>query len=293
MLEVHNVSRSFAERLVLDDVNFTVPRGALTGFVGANGAGKTTTMRIIMGLLKASSGTVSLDGKPLEGDTRPHFGYMPEERGLYPKQPIIDQLVYLGQLHSLSRSEARRRAMELLARFGLDDRAKSKLESLSLGNQQRVQVAAALLHEPEVLILDEPFSGLDPIAVDSMSSILRDYASRGVPVLFSSHQLDLLDVLVDHLVIIQDGRILANASAEDLRALQATRHKLSLGADAGWLRDEPGVEVIDISGSRALVNFQTETDSQRVLREALSLGTVTEFAIHRPALADIYREIIK
>lgn len=293
MLEVHNVSRSFAERLVLDDVNFTVPRGALTGFVGANGAGKTTTMRIIMGLLKASSGTVSLDGKPLEGDTRPHFGYMPEERGLYPKQPIIDQLVHLGQLHSLSRSEARRRAMELLARFGLDDRAKSKLESLSLGNQQRVQVAAALLHEPEVLILDEPFSGLDPIAVDSMSSILRDYASRGVPVLFSSHQLDLLDVLVDHLVIIQDGRILANASAEDLRASQATRHKLSLGADAGWLRDEPGVEVIDISGSRALVNFQTEADSQRVLREALSLGTVTEFAIHRPALADIYREIIK
>ena len=293
MLEVHNVSRSFAERLVLDDVNFTVPRGALTGFVGANGAGKTTTMRIIMGLLQASSGTVSLDGKPLESGTRPHFGYMPEERGLYPKQPIIDQLVYLGQLHSLSRSDARRRAMELLARFGLDDRAKSKLESLSLGNQQRVQVAAALLHEPEVLILDEPFSGLDPLAVDAMSAILRDYASRGVPVLFSSHQLDLLDVLVDHLVIIQDGRILANASAERLRSSQATRHKLSLGADAGWLREEPGVEVIDISGSRALVNFQTESDSQRVLREALSLGIVTEFAIHRPALADIYREIIK
>lgn len=293
MLEVHNVSRSFAERLVLDDVNFTVPRGALTGFVGANGAGKTTTMRIIMGLLQASSGAVSLDGKPLESGTRPHFGYMPEERGLYPKQPIIDQLVYLGQLHSLSRSDARRRAMELLARFGLDDRAKSKLESLSLGNQQRVQVAAALLHEPAVLILDEPFSGLDPLAVDAMSSILRDYASRGVPVLFSSHQLDLLDVLVDHLVIIQDGRILANASAETLRSSQATRHKLSLGADAGWLREEPGVEVIDISGSRALVNFQTESDSQRVLREALSLGIVTEFAIHRPALADIYREIIK
>lgn len=293
MLEVHNVSRSFAERLVLDDVNFTVPRGALTGFVGANGAGKTTTMRIIMGLLQASSGTVSLDGKPLESGTRPHFGYMPEERGLYPKQPIIDQLVYLGQLHSLSRSDARRRAMELLARFGLDDRGKSKLESLSLGNQQRVQVAAALLHEPEVLILDEPFSGLDPLAVDAMSSILSDYASRGVPVLFSSHQLDLLDVLVDHLVIIQDGRILANASAETLRSSQATRHKLSLGADAGWLREEPGVEVIDISGSRALVNFQTESDSQRVLREALSLGIVTEFAIHRPALADIYREIIK
>ncbi len=293
MLEVHQVTRSFAERRVLDEVSFNVPRGALTGFVGANGAGKTTTMRIIMGLLQARSGSVSLDGTQLTGDTRPNFGYMPEERGLYPKQPIIDQLVYLGQLHSLSRNTARHRAMELLARFGLEDRAKSKLESLSLGNQQRVQVVAALLHEPEVLILDEPFSGLDPIAVDSMSSILRDYASHGVPVLFSSHQLDLLDVLVDHLVIIQNGRILANASSDELRASQATRHKLSLGADAGWLREEPGVQVIDISGSHALVNFSSVADSQRVLRQALSLGTVTEFAVHRPALADIYREIIK
>ncbi|WP_313811196.1 ATP-binding cassette domain-containing protein [Glutamicibacter sp.] len=293
MLEVHHVSRSFSERLVLDDVSFTVPSGALTGFVGANGAGKTTTMRIIMGLLSASSGSVSLNGTVLAGDTRPNFGYMPEERGLYPKQPVIDQLLYLGQLHGISRADTRQRAMDLLARFGLDDRAKSKLESLSLGNQQRVQVAASLLHEPDVLILDEPFSGLDPLAVDAMSSILRDYAARGVPVLFSSHQLDLLDVLVDHLVIIQDGKILADSSADDLRASQASRHKLSLGADAGWLREEPGVSVIDLSGSQALVNFDSVADSQRVLAKALGLGTVTEFAIHRPALADIYREIIK
>ena len=292
MLEVHHVSRSFAQRLVLDDISFTVPSGALTGFVGANGAGKTTTMRIIMGLLNASSGHVSLNGSGLSGDTRPSFGYMPEERGLYPKQPVIDQLLYLGQLHGITRAESRKRAMDLLARFGLEDRAKSKLESLSLGNQQRVQVAASLLHEPDVLILDEPFSGLDPLAVDAMSSILRDYAARGVPVLFSSHQLDLLDVLVDHLVIIQEGKILANSSADDLRASQASRHRLSLGADAGWLRDEPGVSVIDLSGSQALVNFESESDSQRVLAKALGLGTVSEFAVHRPSLADIYREII-
>ncbi|MFJ2353413.1 ABC transporter ATP-binding protein [Glutamicibacter sp. NPDC087673] len=293
MLELNHVSRSFAQNLVLDDISFTVPGGALTGFVGANGAGKTTTMRIIMGLLSADSGSVSLNGQPLNGATRPNFGYMPEERGLYPKQPVIDQLVYLGQLHGLSRSGARKRAMELLARFGLADRAKSKLESLSLGNQQRVQVTAALLHEPDVLILDEPFSGLDPIAVDAMSSILRDYAARGVPVLFSSHQLDLLDVLVDHLVIIQDGRILANSSAAGLRATQASRHRLSLGSDTGWLRNEPGVIVIDISGHDALVNFDSEADAQRVLATAMSRGPVAEFAVHRPSLADIYREIIK
>jgi len=292
MLELHQISRSFSGTKVLDDVSFAVPRGALTGFVGANGAGKTTTMRIIMGLLSANSGHVSLDGKTLSTPTRPSFGYMPEERGLYPKQPIIDQLIYLGQLHSLSRATARERAMELLSRFGLEHRAKSKLESLSLGNQQRVQVAAALLHEPDVLVLDEPFSGLDPLAVDAMSSILADYAARGVPVLFSSHQLDLLDTLVDHLVIIQDGKIRANASAQDLRAAHTSRYQLSLGADAGWLRTEPGVEVIDLSGSNALVSFATVADSQRVLAHALSRGNVTEFAVHRPALADIYREII-
>ncbi|HAY42567.1 MAG TPA: ABC transporter ATP-binding protein [Micrococcaceae bacterium] len=292
MLELHQISRSFSGTKVLDEVSFAVPRGALTGFVGANGAGKTTTMRIIMGLLTANSGHVSLDGKTLSAPTRPSFGYMPEERGLYPKQPIIDQLIYLGQLHSLSRATARERAMDLLSRFGLKHRAKSKLESLSLGNQQRVQVAAALLHEPDVLVLDEPFSGLDPLAVDAMSSILADYAARGVPVLFSSHQLDLLDTLVDHLVIIQDGKIRANASAEELRAAHTSRYQLSLGADAGWLRTEPGVEVIDLSGSNALVSFATVADSQRVLTHALSRGNVTEFAVHRPALADIYREII-
>lgn len=293
MLEIQHVSRSFSERLVLDDISFNVPSGALTGFVGANGAGKTTTMRIIMGLLSATSGEVLLNGAELGGATRANFGYMPEERGLYPKQPVIDQLVYLGQLHGLSRADAKRRALDLLARFGLEERSKSKLESLSLGNQQRVQVAASLLHEPDVLILDEPFSGLDPLAVDAMSSILRDYAARGVPVLFSSHQLDLLDVLVDHLVIIQDGRILANSSAQDLRASQASRHKLDLGSDAGWLRDEPGVQVIDLSGTQALVNFDSQEVSQRVLRKAMDMGPIAEFAIHRPALADIYREIIK
>lgn len=293
MLELHNVSRSFSDHQVLEDVSFTVPGGALTGFVGANGAGKTTTMRIIMGLLAPNTGTVTLNGIELSSDTRPNFGYMPEERGLYPKQPVIDQLVYLGQLHGLGRTTARSRAMELLSRFGLENRAKAKLESLSLGNQQRVQVAASLLHEPDVLILDEPFSGLDPIAVDAMSSILRDYASRGVPVLFSSHQLDLLDVLVDHLVIIQNGKILADSSADDLRSSQASRHRISMGSDAGWLRNEPGVGVLDISGPDALVNFDSETTAQRILARAMERGPVTEFSIYRPSLADVYREIIR
>ncbi|MGR6902661.1 ABC transporter ATP-binding protein [Glutamicibacter sp. BSL13] len=293
MLELRNISRSFAEHQVLHDVSFQVPAGSLTGFVGANGAGKTTTMRIIMGLLAAHHGTVRLNGGDLGAGTRRGFGYMPEERGLYPKQPVIDQLVYLGSLHGLARSTARQRAMELLERFGLAERARAKLESLSLGNQQRVQVTAALLHEPQVLVLDEPFSGLDPLAVDAMSSILRDYANRGVPILFSSHQLDLLENLVDHLVIIQDGRILANDAAGALRRRHTDKHRLVLEHDAGWLREHPGVTALDVSGPEALVSFADPQLAQQVLAEAMRRGAVHEFATHRPTLAAIYREIIR
>jgi len=293
MLELIDIDRSFGERRVLDKVSFQVPGGALTGFVGANGAGKTTTMRIIMGLLASHGGSLILDGKPLDTATRPHFGYMPEERGLYPKQPVIDQLVYLGSLHGLTRATARQRALELLERFGLADRIRAKLESLSLGNQQRVQVTAALLHEPEVLVLDEPFSGLDPLAVDAMSSILRDYAGRGVPILFSSHQLDLLENLVDHLVIIQDGRILVSESASNLRARHSSRHRLVLEHDTGWLRERAGVRALDISGPEALVEFDSPAIGQQVLSEALTRGAVGEFAVHRPTLADIYREVVR
>lgn len=293
MLKLENIARSFGDRPVLREISFEVPRGALTGFVGANGAGKTTTMRIIMGLLTAHAGRVTLDGKELWQTTRPSFGYMPEERGLYPRQPVIDQLVYLGALHGLSRPVARSRAMELLERFGLADRAKAKLDSLSLGNQQRVQVTAALLHEPEVLVLDEPFSGLDPLAVDAMSSILHDYAARGVPILFSSHQLDLLESLVENVVIIQDGGIVASGSADQLRAQHATMHRLVLDGDTGWLRQTPGVETLDIAGHEALLRFASDHVAQQVLAHALQRGSVHEFSLQRPSLADIYREVIR
>ena len=206
MLQVSNLSRKFGDKLAVDDVSFDVPSGQMTGFVGANGAGKTTTMRMIMGVLSATSGEVLLDGAPLTALARSTFGYMPEERGLYPKQPILDQLIYLGQLHRMSQSQARKGAMDLLERFGLGGRTKDKLESLSLGNQQRVQIAASLLHKPNVLILDEPFSGLDPVAVDSMVELLRERTSAGVPVLFSSHQLDLVDRLCDSMVVLQQGK---------------------------------------------------------------------------------------
>ncbi|WP_159620008.1 ABC transporter ATP-binding protein [Arthrobacter zhaoguopingii] len=291
MLQVQNLTRRFGEHTAVDDVTFSVPSGKMTGFVGANGAGKTTTMRMIMGVLTAHAGEVLLDGRPVTADDRATFGYMPEERGLYPKQPIIDQLIYLGQLHRMSQGDARSRAQELLERFQLGDRRKDKLESLSLGNQQRVQIAASLLHRPSVLILDEPFSGLDPVAVDSMVELLREHTAQGVPVLFSSHQLDLVDRLCDNLVILQKGRLVTSGSGDELRAAAPRRHRLTVSPDAGWVREEAGVTVIDVAGQDAVVELDNDDDAQRLLTAAMARGHVHEFSRIRPSLSEIYRGV--
>jgi ABC-2 type transport system ATP-binding protein len=294
VLNVDAVSRSFGDRQVLKDVSFAVTAGRITGFVGANGAGKTTTMRIILGVLAADSGQVTWRGAALDRPTRQRFGYLPEERGLYPKMSVTDQIVYLGQLHGMSRDDARRRTAELLDRLGLAERADDHVEKLSLGNQQRVQVAAALVHDPEVLVLDEPFSGLDPLAVETVLAVLRERASAGAPVLFSSHQLELVERLCDDLVIIADGMIRAAGSRAELRASYAEpRYAIEVAADAGWLRDQPGVTLVDLDGPRAVFDLATGADDQEVLRAALARWPVRSFGPVQPSLTEIFREVAR
>ncbi|MEV6222952.1 ATP-binding cassette domain-containing protein [Nocardia fluminea] len=290
MLEVAHVTRRFGENVAVDAVSFAVPPGALTGFVGGNGAGKTTTMRMIMGVLAVQSGEIRWDGRPVTELDRRSFGYMPEERGLYPKQPVFDQLVYLARLRGLPAEKARARTESLLERFDLGARGKDKLESLSLGNQQRVQIAAAVIAQPSALILDEPFSGLDPKAVDSMVELLREYADQGVPVLFSSHQLDLVERLCDQLVVLAAGRVVGQGSVDELRSTGSSRYRLVLEDDAGWLREYPGVRVVESAGPGVL--FEVDSGgTDGVLKEALSRGSVREFAEVRPTVAEIYREV--
>ncbi|MFU8946649.1 ABC transporter ATP-binding protein [Mycetocola zhadangensis] len=294
MLEIRNVTKTYGTRQVLTDVSFDVAPGRMTGFVGGNGAGKTTTMRIILGVLSANEGTVTLGGSRLTPDDRRRFGYMPEERGLYPKMKVEEQLVYLARLHGFSTEAARRNAHDLLDRLGLGERRNDAVESLSLGNQQRAQIAAALVHDPEVLILDEPFSGLDPLAVDVVVGVLKDRAAAGLPVLFSSHQLDIVERLCDDLVIIADGRIRANGSREGLRAQHSRlRYELISSGDAGWLRSEDGVTVVDFDGGYALFDADSEATAQHVLRTALTRGDVATFAPQHPSLAEIFKEVIK
>lgn len=291
MLDAHHLTRRFGDLVAVDDVSLTVPSGHLIGFVGGNGAGKTTTMRMLMGLLKPNAGDITWGGRPITAADRSQFGYMPEERGLYAKQPIIDQLVYLGRLHGMSRAAARGSALDILERFGLAERAKDKLEALSLGNQQRVQIAAAILHSPIALILDEPFSGLDPAAVDAMSDALRERAAEGVPVLFSSHQLDLVDRLCDGMIILAKGAVLAAGTSDDLRSRGRLRHRLVCEPDAGWVRDLRGVDVVDLEGPTALLELADDSAEQAVVAEAIRRGTLREFAPLRPSLGEIYREV--
>jgi len=293
VLGAHGLTRQYAEVLAVDDVTFEVPAGRMIGFVGGNGAGKTTTMRMLMGVLAPTAGEVSWDGRPVTAADRTRFGYMPEERGLYPKQPVLDQLAYLGRLHGMSQQDARTRARDLLERFGLGERTKTRVEKLSLGNQQRAQIIASVLGDPIALILDEPFSGLDPSAVDQMADLLREHTARGVPVLFSSHQLELVDRLCDGIVVLHQGRVVAQGTSEELRGSAPLRFVLSLTGDAGWVRGVPGVSVLDLDGGTVLLEPDTEEVAQQLLAEAVSRGGVREFSKVRPSLSEIYREVAR
>ena len=294
MLELSGITKSYGGRRVLDDIGFSVAPGRLTGFVGGNGAGKTTTMRIVLGVLAEDAGEVRWDGRPIDAYIRRRIGYMPEERGLYPKMKVLEHIVYLARLHGFSKHDAMTRARALLEELGLGERLDDNVETLSLGNQQRAQIAAALVHEPQVLILDEPFSGLDPLAVDVVANVLQQRAAQGASVVFSSHQLDVVERLCDDLVIIAGGRIRAAGARDALREQHSTRRfELVSAGDAGWLRSEPGVEVLEFDGGYAVFDADSDETAQLVLRRAVAHGDVASFAPQHPTLAQIFKEVIQ
>lgn len=295
MLELIGLRRTFGDLVALDDVSFTVPQGTIVGFVGPNGAGKTTAMRIALGVLTPDAGTVRWQGELVDAPTRRRFGYMPEERGLYPKMRVMDQLVYLARLHGLSRARARHRADETLHVLGVSERAHDRVEALSLGNQQRVQLSAALVHEPDLLVLDEPFSGLDPVGVDVLSGVLRRQATNhGVPVVFSSHQLELVERLCDVVVLIDGGRIVAHGTIEELRARRERRLflvKVREGVD-GWHESIPGVELVESTADGQVLQLAGDVDEQRVLDLARAAGDVERFGPVHATLAELFREVV-
>jgi ABC-2 type transport system ATP-binding protein len=293
MLEIGGLSKRFGSVQALDDVTFSVRPGEVFGFVGSNGAGKTTTMRIVLGVLSPDAGEVRWQGRPVDAELRRRIGYMPEERGLYPKMKVGDQLRYLAQLHGLTAAEAGAAVELWTERLGVAARRGDEVQKLSLGNQQRVQLSAALVHDPEVLVLDEPFSGLDPTAVEVMSSVLRDKAATGVPVIFSSHQLELVERLCDRIGIISGGRMVAVGSVDELRSRDARVVLDVEGPPPGWADALAGVEVLGSAGPGTRLRLDPGTDDQQVLTAALSAGPVHEFRRYRPPLTELYRDVVQ
>lgn len=292
-LEIDSISKRYGRVVALHEMTFDVQAGELFGFVGSNGAGKTTTMRIVLGVLAGDSGEVRWDGSPITLETRRHIGYMPEERGLYPKMKVGEQLTYLARLHGMRPAEARRSAEEWTERLGVAARRDDEVEKLSLGNQQRVQLAAALVHNPNILVLDEPFSGLDPVAVDVMSQVLRQKAAEGVPVVFSSHQLDLVERLCDRVGIVQNGQMVARGTVDELRAGATTRLIVDAPqAPEGWADALPGVTVLAHDGGRTELELGEGADDQAVLKAALATGPVHEFARRRRSLTELFRNVV-
>lgn len=289
-LHIDHLNKSYGEHHVLKDMTFTVHPGEIYGFVGSNGAGKSTTMRIALGVLATDSGEVRIGNALINDDLRRLIGYMPEERGLYAKEKIADQLAFFGRLHGMTARKAQSNAESLLEQLGLAERKEDKLQELSLGNQQRVQLAASLIHEPELLILDEPFSGLDPVAVAVMSGILEERARAGVPVLFSSHQLDVVQRLCDRVGIITHGEMKAEGTVEELRTRGSIHYRIDTPA-RHWYPQ--WANLIEEHDDYVTLEVDSEEKDQDLLKAALEAGPVHSFTRSIPSLTDLFREVVQ
>ena len=295
MLEVRDIRKRFGQVQALDGCSLSVERGRMLGFLGPNGAGKTTTMRAVFGLVEPDSGVLLWDERRVELHDRLRFGYMPEERGLYPRMPVAEQIAYFGRLHGMDGDRARTAATEWLERLGVGGRTTAKLEELSHGNQQRAQLAAALVHEPELLVLDEPFAGLDPVAVRTLADVLRGEAERGAAVLFSSHQLDLVEDICEDVAVVDHGRVVVTGRLEALRRGSRRRQiELELdGAPSRWLPHVTGVDVTERRGCTLRLTAERDVDPRLVLGEAEAAARVVGFSYGPPSLNELFLELVE
>ena len=299
-LEVSGLVKRYGQVLALDGCSLQVPAGHLVGLLGPNGAGKTTVMRTLFGLVRPDGGTVCWRGRPVDARCWRRFGYMPEERGLYPGMRVREQIAYFGRLGGLSTGDATAAAGRWMSRLGLAGRADSRIDRLSHGNQQRVQLAVALVHDPDLLVLDEPFAGLDPIAVDALAALMHELCQAGTTVLFSSHQLDLVEHLCEDVVILDKGRVVLAGRLSELRAAAPRRRlEVTLAQDAGqrwwerWTPALPGVEVAGGDARRVRLTVDRSVDLEKVLAEARSAADIVRFGFGPPSLSEIFREAVR
>lgn len=293
MLELSEVTKRYGELTALDRVTFSVTPGRICGLLGPNGAGKTTAMRAILGLVTPTGGEIAWQGRPLDRTTRLRFGYLPEQRGLYPKMRVAEQVAYFGELHALDRRSARRATDELLELVGLTDRSTDLVEALSHGNQQRVQLAVALVHSPDLLVLDEPFSGLDPLGVEAMSTALTRIAEDGAAVVLSSHQLDLVEDVCEDVAMLSSGSVVGAGSVAELRAADGGSTlvvELTAPPDADW-RLPTGVEVVDEDERTVSLRLSDDVAAREVLA-SLGERRAVSFRYEPTSLVEVFRRAV-
>lgn len=291
---MNSVSVRLGDRQVLDQVGFAAPSGRVVGLLGPNGAGKTTSMRILLGILDPDSGSVRWNGQPVTTKDRERWGYMPQERGLYIKMRAKDQLVYLARLRGLSKADASDRADQLLAQLSLGDRADDKIESLSGGMQQRVQLAAAVIHDPDVLILDEPFAGLDPTAVDELTEVIHHQTDAGRTVIFSSHQLDLVEDICEAIILINDGNVVLDGELNQLKAASGERLLRVAVSEAApnWPETLTGATVAASDANETLLRLDPGVAPLDVLDQVRAAGELTDFGLELPRLSQLFRQAV-
>lgn len=291
-LVIRDLSKRFGDIWAVDGININVPRGSLVGFLGSNGAGKTTAMRSILGIVRPDQGTITWDGVEIDAAARSRIGYMPQERGLYARMPVIEQVVYFGRLAGLSKSEAAHNADEWIERLGLAERRKDLVQELSGGNQQRVQLAVSLVHDPDLLVLDEPFSGLDPVAAETMQEIIAERAAAGASVLFSSHQLDLVEGLCERVVIVSRGREVASGAPVDLRSASPRREMVIRWTTAVGAWEPLEGTLLSFDGISATVELDSDADVGAQIGHALSAGPLATFSFEPPSLAAVFSDTV-
>jgi ABC-2 type transport system ATP-binding protein len=296
-LELVGLRKSFGKFVAVDGVSLAVPPGTVFGLLGPNGAGKTTTIRMIMDIIAPDEGEVRFAGRPRRREDLEQIGYLPEERGLYRKMTVVEHLAFLGELHGVPAAEAKRRGKSWLERLDLADRAERKVEELSKGQQQKVQIAGTLLHEPRVVILDEPFSGLDPINQGLFKDLLAEYKQEGRTILFSTHVMEQAEKLCDHIALISRGRVILDGRLAEIKRSQGgNAYRLTADGDLSRAAAVPGVEdlVIDPDAAdRARLFLAPDADGARVLAELVGFLAVRDFRNEEPELGEIFVKVVR
>ena len=289
LLEIKDINKSFGEKRVLTGVSFSVEGGRAFGLLGRNGAGKTTTIRILMNVFPSDSGQILLDGEPIDYK-KIGIGYLPEERGLYPRKVIIDQLVYFAELKGMTRKDAVRAIDYWLERLGMTEYRSKRLETLSKGNQQKIQLVTALAHDPEIVILDEPFSGLDPVNAMLLKDVVREQIEKGKIVLFSSHQMSYIEEFCDAIAIINAGKVAISGSLFDIKR-NYVRDKLVVSSrDTEAIRADFADSVTEIENGSLIIKLASPEEKPEVMRRLVENYDIDEVKVFEPSLNDIFVE---